>query len=134
MANPQRNAAKERYWREHLDAWRRSGLSICAYCRQHDLAQPTFYLWRRNLEQRPATSTPNQPANAAVAGNAPFVPLRLVGPAPTQAVLELVLRGGRIIRVPSGFAPEALRQLITRSGAVAMLILPASVRLFLARE
>jgi hypothetical protein len=113
MANPQRKAAKERYWRDHLDAWRRSGLSVCAYCHQHHLAQPTFYLWRRNLEQPPATSTPCQPANQPLAGNAPFLPLRLVGPTPTQAVLELVLRGGRIIRVPSGFAPDALRQLIT---------------------
>src|ERR1700678_3199244 len=116
MANPHRKAAKERLWREHLAAWRRSGQTIRASCRQHHLAEPTFYLWRRTLEQRPATSTPAQPATGALAGNAPFVPLRLVGPTSTQAtqpVLELVLRGGRIVRVPNGFAPDALRQLIT---------------------
>jgi hypothetical protein len=113
MANPQCNAAKERYWREHFDAWRRSGLSIRAYCHQHDLAQPTFYLWRRHLEQRPASSTPCQPATQPLAANPPFLPVRLVGPTSTRPVLELVLRGGRIIRVPSGFAPDDLRQLIT---------------------
>ncbi len=116
MANPHRKAARERYWREHLAAWRRSGQTIRASCRQYDLAEPTFYLWRRTLEQRPATSTPSQAAIGSLPGNAAFVPLRLVGPTPTQAtqaVLELVLRGGRIIRVPNGFAPEALRQLIT---------------------
>jgi hypothetical protein len=113
MANPHRKAAKERLWREHLAAWRRSGQSVRAYCRQHDLAEPTFYLWRRALEQRPVLSTPSQLVPAALPGNAPFVPLRLIGPSPTQAVLELVLRGGRVVRVPNGFAPDALRQLIT---------------------
>jgi transposase len=113
MANPHRKAARERFWREHLAAWRRSGLSVRAYCHRHDLAQPTFYLWRRNLEQRPATSTPNQPATQPTPANPPFIPVRLVGPTPNLPVLELVLRGGRIIRVPNGFAPEALRQLIT---------------------
>jgi transposase len=112
MADPHRRAAKQRYWRDHLAAWRRSGLSVHAYCRQHDLAEPTFYLWRRNLEQRPARPTPSRP-DAAVSLEAAFVPLRLVGPTPSPAVLELVLRGGRVIRVPAGFAPEVLRQLIT---------------------
>jgi transposase len=113
MANPQRKAAKEHFWREHLAAWRRSGLSVRVYCHRHALAQPTFYLWRRNLEQTSAASTPNQPATQPTAANPPFLPLRLVGPTPNQPVLELVLRGGRSIRVPNGFAPDALRQLIT---------------------
>jgi hypothetical protein len=42
-----------------------------------------------------------------------FIPLRRVGPSPAQTVLELVLRGGRIVRVPDRVAPDALRQLIT---------------------
>src|SRR5271167_3253899 len=111
MANPQRKAAKELFWREHLAAWRRSGLSVRAYCHRHALAQPTFYLWRRQLEQTAAAATPNQPATPTTAANTPFLPLRLVGTMPNQPLLELVLRGGRIIRVPNGFAPDALRQL-----------------------
>jgi transposase len=113
MADPHRRAAKQRYWRDHLAAWRRSGLSVSAYCHQHDLAVPTFYLWRRTLEPRPAPPTPSRTDAAASPADTPFVPLRLVGPTATPAVLELVLRGGRVVRVPAGFAPDTLRQLIT---------------------
>jgi transposase-like protein len=113
MANPHRRTAKHRQWREHLAAWRRSGQSAREYCRRHALCESLFYYWRRTLEKPQASTPSNSATGAASPSNAPFVPVRLIGPPSTQAVLELVLRGGRIVRVPNGFAPDALRQLIT---------------------
>jgi len=49
--------AKARAWARHLAAWRRSGLSIVGYCRQHELAPSSFHYWRRKLESAPRSAT-----------------------------------------------------------------------------
>jgi len=41
--------AKAAQWRSHIQAWRRSGLSQAAYCRDHDLVCSQFGYWRRKL-------------------------------------------------------------------------------------
>ena len=42
-----RDLAKERFWRRALRQWQRSGLSVRAYCAEHDLTEALFYAWRR---------------------------------------------------------------------------------------
>jgi hypothetical protein len=94
-----RDPRKERQWRQWLRDWRSSGLSVRAFCRLRGLSEPSFYAWRRTLQQRPA---------------APFVPVRVVAdeaPA-TASPLELVLAGGRLLRVGPGFEAATLRQLL----------------------
>jgi transposase-like protein len=61
-------------WRERLDRFSRSGLSIAEFCRRHQLSTPSFYLWRKRLAHHgsathqviPASSgrrnDPSQPA------------------------------------------------------------------------
>jgi hypothetical protein len=44
------NGEKRRYWKEHLDAWRASGLSQVEYCRQHDLSRFQFQYWKRRFQ------------------------------------------------------------------------------------
>jgi hypothetical protein len=95
-----RDQAKERRWRQWLDAWRRSGLSVRAFCSRHGLSQPNFYAWRRELDRRDA------------AGPA-FLPVQVLADAvPTEAPLAVVLPGGRTIRVGPGFDATTLRQLL----------------------
>lgn len=100
----QRDRDKERFWRQMLRQWRRSGLGVRAFCQQHQLSEPLFYAWRRTLQERdrqaPATPQPDAPA---------FVPVTLVAPTPP---LELVLAGGRAVRIPAGFDAATLRQLL----------------------
>ena len=38
-------ADKQTYWQTHLDAWRQSGLSQAAYCKQHGLSLSSFGYW-----------------------------------------------------------------------------------------
>src|SRR5437773_12524500 len=88
-----RNTSKAEQWQQWIQEWRASGLSVRGFCLRHGLAQASFYGWRRKLERRAA-----QPAT--------FIPLHILadaGPAPGRA-LEVILAGGRSVRVPPGFA------------------------------
>ncbi len=38
-------------WRDHLKTFASSGMSGSEYCRQHSLADASFYKWRRRLAE-----------------------------------------------------------------------------------
>lgn len=38
--------SKQTFWQAHIDAWRESGLSQVAYCKQHKLSLSSFGYWR----------------------------------------------------------------------------------------
>jgi hypothetical protein len=96
-----RDPRTEQRWRRWIRQWQHSGLSVRAFCARHALAQPSFYAWRRTLQQRAAAASP-------------FVPVRVVPDAEPDATrsVEVILAGGRRVRVPSGFDPATLRQLL----------------------
>jgi transposase len=114
MANRQRDRGKERFWQRHVAGWRRSGLSVRDYCRTECLAEPSFYAWRRVLAERArhAASDSGKHSASAMAALPAFVPVRLIEETSAAAVLEVVLRGGRVVRVPAGFAAAALREVV----------------------
>jgi len=118
MARPDwRDRGKERFWRRAIRRWQRSGLSVRAFCAAEALSEPSFYGWRRELARR------DQEASAHVAPVARFVPMRVrsdvdvasttteVTPASAPAI-DVMLANGRQLRVPAGFAPSMLRQLL----------------------
>jgi hypothetical protein len=43
MANRQRDAGRERFWRRALKRHATSGLSVLAFCRREDRTEPNFY-------------------------------------------------------------------------------------------
>ncbi len=96
------------YWADRLAAWEQSGLSQAAFCRREGINGGTFAWWKRQLQkaggQRPARR--GRPAKASTR----FVEVRLSG---SSAAYEVVLAGGRSIRVPSQFDPQAVSRLIT---------------------
>ena len=96
-----RDQHKERQWQLWIDQWRASGLSVRDFCARHRLPTPTFYAWRRRLRRRAA-----EPA--------PFLPVQVVAdpPPPQASTLEVVLAHGPVVRVPPGFDPATLRQLL----------------------
>jgi hypothetical protein len=95
-----RNARKEQQWRRWIESWRASGLSVRAFCARHGLAQPSFYAWRRELQRRDT----EQPA---------FVPVCVLGEdLPARGGVDVVLRGGRTVRVGPGFDATTLRQVV----------------------
>ena len=120
MAREQRDRAKEQHWRRHLAAWRRSGWTIRAYCQAEGLSEPSFYAWRRVLTgRRPRRATTESSQDntakekaASSATVSAFVPVRLVGTPASAAAVEVVLRGGRVVRVAAGFAAQTLRDVV----------------------
>ena len=97
-----RDEQKERQWRRWIAQWQTSGLSVADFCDRHSLATPSFYAWRRRLQQR-AADTPALVAVQVVADTPPA----------QASALELVLADGRIVRVAPGFDAATLRQLLT---------------------
>jgi hypothetical protein len=120
----ERDVGKERFWRRLIVLWRRSQpMTVRDFCAEHGVSEPSFYGWRRTLAERDhrtpsgAVSSSARRARRQTAGQqAKFLPLRIV-PAPTShgADLQVVLRSGRIVRVPPGFDTATLRQLLAIS-------------------
>jgi transposase len=107
-----RDSAKERSWRLHFARWRSSGLSVRAYCQAQGLSEPSFYAWRRLLSERPSDATA---ARGLEATTPAFIPVRLIdepNPGAAATTLEVVLRGGRVVRVTPGFRADTLRELV----------------------
>jgi transposase len=102
MARETRDLGREPYWRMVLARWRRSGLSVRAFCQTEGLCQPTFYAWRRKLEQADMTTPAFLPVHV-VAGEAPR---------PAAGDIEVVLANGRCLRVGPGFDPQTLVKLV----------------------
>jgi len=103
MARPQcRDAAKERFWRQAVGAWRASGLGVRDFCGRRRLSEPSFYGWRRELAQRDRQAA-RRPAAA-------FVPVQVVGA--TAAAIEIVRGDGPVVRVRPGFDAATLRQVL----------------------
>jgi hypothetical protein len=110
-----RDAAKEQYWRRLLEEWRRSGLTGRDFCSAKAVSEASFYGWKREIarrdqeevEARRMTARPG----AAAAALPAFVPVTMA-PTPAAASLEVVLAGGRLLRVRGGFDSVVLRQLL----------------------
>src|SRR3954463_10502802 len=106
MSTRQRDLRKEQVWRRRVRQWDHSGLSIAEFCRRQRLSAASFYAWQRILAQRDAQTTP-------------FVPVRVLAqtlPAAADSAamgLELVLEGGRRLRIGPAFDNATLRRLLT---------------------
>jgi transposase len=110
MARPgaPRDHAKEQFWRRLLRLWQASGRTIRAFCAEQGVSQASFFAWRRTIAQR------DQPHAAPPESSAAFVPLRVIArpTAPPAQSFEVVLNDDRVVRVPAGFDPASLRQLL----------------------
>jgi hypothetical protein len=107
-----RDGGKEQFWRRRRRLWRRSGLTVRAFCAEHDVSEPSFYAWRRTIGQRERQEQAEpRTSKGANQGTPVFVPLRVL-PAAAESTFEVVLRQGRIVRVPAGFDAATLRQLL----------------------
>ena len=96
---------KVRAWRATIDAWKRSGQTVNAFCRARQLTRSNFDRWRRILAAESIAPSPSPPPA--------FVPVRVVA----EAMAEVVLRSGVVVRVPLGAAPESVTRLVTAVGA-----------------
>ena len=86
--------AKADFWKGQLAAWRSSGLTQAAYCRQHGLSIPSFGYWRRTLEKGSVTTS------AAV------LPIVIGEASGEDDSIDVCLPNGLRAQVPTSMAPS----------------------------
>ena len=94
--------ARERFWRRRLARWEASRLNAREFCAREGVAPSALAHWRKEIAARDA--------RRAEAPEPLFVPVHIT-PLPA-ATLDVVLPGGRVVRVPPGFDPVHLRAVV----------------------
>jgi hypothetical protein len=104
--NRKQDVEKARFWRKTIREAARSGLSTREFCRQRRLHESQFYWWQRRLGQRPAAQN-RKPATASAS-------FALVSEetGTGDAGIELVLAGGRRLRIAKGVDEATLRSVL----------------------
>src|SRR5437016_3390052 len=112
-----RDGGKEQFWRRIVRQWGKSGQSVSAFCRQRGLSEASFYAWRRTLARRDAQTVQFVPLRVAPRS---LTPEQATAPSKTPAAgdgssadLELVLNGGRRLRIGPVFDEATQRRLLT---------------------
>jgi transposase len=105
----QPDPATRHAWQQRLDRFRRSGLTVAAFCDREGVSAASFYAWRRRL---------GLAADPAPEPGPRFVPVRLVSP-PVGAPVELLLPSGPVLRLTPGVDLAWLRQLLDVLGGAA---------------
>jgi transposase len=114
-----RDPLSEKYWRRTIRDQQRSGLAVRAFCLREGLKDWTFRWWRQELARRDretsAASRGEQQGEPTESVPA-FLPVRV---ADLEAILprqpspiEIVLTTGPVVRVPFGFDPSTLGQIL----------------------
>lgn len=104
------NPERARIWRELIDAWKQSGQTINAFCRDRKLTRSNFDRWRRILALEPSDSSRRKPPSSPPSA---FVPLRVVA----EPMVEVVLRSGIVLRFPLVAAADTVTRLVAAVGA-----------------
>src|SRR5262245_31932410 len=115
----QRDPLREKFWRRAIRQQQRSGLILRAFCQREGLKEGAFRWWRQALALRDSevaaathVDRDGEPIEAAAA----FLPVRpidlnAVSPRSTPPI-AIVLPTGSTVRVPSGFGPRTLGQVL----------------------
>src|SRR5262249_27815915 len=101
---------RARQMRRVLARWQRSGLTLRTFAQQRGIPLSTLTWWRqvfRRTGERVNAPSKRAPTSDAVVFTE--VPRRATVPA-TPPVLELVLRSGHVVRVPSGADTTTLQR------------------------
>jgi hypothetical protein len=94
--------ATRQRWQDRLEGFRRSGLTVPAFCDRGGISAASFYAWRRRLRRGADAPLPESPR---------LVPVRLVTPA-ASAPVELLFPSGLVLRLAPEIDPGWLRQLL----------------------
>ncbi|MFW8602486.1 IS66 family insertion sequence element accessory protein TnpA [Desulfobacterota bacterium M19] len=111
MANHNRQEQeinKQRFWKAHVGAWRKSGLSQNEYCRQNNLRSNQLGYWKNTLGRQTAAAN--------------FVPVPI--PAQEQKTeaggsasgITVYLETGMRIKVENDFTAETLAKVVAVLG------------------
>ena len=99
-------------WSDRLKRWKRSGLSITAFCGREGVSLPSFFQWRKRL----------QPGSGRKPPGPAFMPVNIVSNTELQAGSGLpatgadprieIRCGSFVVQVPPGVDELSLRQVL----------------------
>ena len=98
-----RDPRREQFWRHAIAAWKKSGQSIRGYCAACHLSEASFHAWRRELAKRDQTTPPALK----------FLPVHVRA----EALVEVVLPNGLVVRVPAAANAATVAALVAALGA-----------------
>ena len=105
---------REQFWRDHIAGWKSSGLSLRLYSERHGLKAGTLGYRNSRLKAHAADALTSSagPETAAT-----FLAVHVAEPVvsvsePRYDRIELVLKGGSILRVGRGFDAVTLDRLL----------------------
>ena len=104
---------REAHWRDVLGRASRSGLRPTAFCRSQGITPANFFWWKTEIARRDHASSSLHGKHQAP--RARLVPVRLVEREEGEhkrSLIEVVLAGGRVLRVAPRFDVETLRRLV----------------------
>ena len=105
---------RERYWRGVISRYRRAGDTIRVFCEREGISEWAFYRWRKRFRE-------DRPVGKAEEGHGSktFVPVKVVERRSRKdeangrgSGVELVLGGGRSIRVMRDFDEKTFRRVL----------------------
>ena len=111
MGRKRTDVEKERYWQKVIHEGARSGVSIREFCRQRRMNEHQFYWWRHRLSARVRQQQATGKQAKANTGAATFA-LVSEEAAAMDAGIELVLEGGRRLRIRKGVDEATLRTVL----------------------
>lgn len=102
-----------------VEAWRASGLSGAAFCRQHNIRAQRLHYWRERLgypikavgEPRPSVVGPASPTTDG------FVQVVVGPPLPMPTSYVDIVVGAVVVRVRPGFDGDLLREVVRAMAA-----------------
>lgn len=110
MANL-RSGEREAFWRGEVTSHTASGLSVRRFCQERGLSEPSFFAWRRTLQDRDQTAVPAfVPVHLTPQASAS--PTAASGALPSSERITIELRGGRVVHLPETIATERLVALL----------------------
>jgi hypothetical protein len=107
---------RARYSQRLVAAWEKSGLSQADFCWRRKVKAVNFGWWKRKLESVSRSHPRANRAGSSRTGSSPksakprFVEFRMADAA--APAYEVVLRGGRVLRLPHNFDEAVVAQLV----------------------
>ena len=105
------------FWTERVQQWTTSGLSARDYATREGLKVERLWVWKRRLGTQGTLTPSTQPTSRSKPSFLPVVIAASHAGLSSRPPLEVVMRSGHTVRVPSDFDDAALVRLLTVLGA-----------------
>lgn len=120
MARSKRSGEKERFWRSMLRRQRQEGVSIREFCRRNSLSEPSFYAWRRELNNRKTERDDVGARRGDAPSKSQLIPVEVVDSigtrnsraSGTKLPLEICTPAGFTLRFDHHASPETISRLL----------------------